>query len=286
MDVNKNNNQDPNQSKDDYGSIDYAKTIEALNNTIEELKNKLGETADKKIVDEITEKINKLTETVNALVAKEEELKRKEQEIILKNMSETERLKHLLDQKESEIEKIKKELEESFGKKTKELEEKLKLYEEEKQKLMQATTKAKTLEAATRFGAYNPDQVFAIVRDYLVAGEDGNVYARVPDGSGGFKQVPIDEYIKDFLSRPENKNLVKTNAGISQNLDQNTDDIEGSNPPDSGKSGLDKLPKAEREQIIAEATLLRISPEELFNIKQAKKKAYERWRKRHQRGGN
>ena len=256
--------------------------VEALKKEIEELKKQASKSVDSEIVKTLLDKVDTLAKTIESIKQQEEERRKKEEEEYLKNLPEIERLKHQLEKKDEEIERIKKEIEESLGKRTQELEAKLKAYEEERARLAQAAAKARALEVATRLGAYNPEQVYKMIDDALVTGEDGEIYARVPDGQGGYKQIPIDEYLKDFLNRPENKNLLKTNAAVGEGKPPKE---EGSTPTskggDEGTTPFEKLPKEEQDKYALEAALKGMEPEVYYNIQMAKKRHAKKWRERH-----
>ena len=269
-------------------SDDYKKQIEALKKEIEELKKQASSTKKADVLEPILSKLEAFEQKLSILERLEEERKRKEEEEILKSLSETERLKYELKRKEEQMEKLKKELEESFGKKAQELEAKLKAYEEEKARLMQAAAKARTLEAATRFGAYNPEQVYLLIKDFLVPGEDGEVYARVKDATGEYIQQPVEEFLKDFLSRPENKNLVKASAAVGEGATpagaEGAPTNVSSNKQDSEVMKFFKSLPAERQAMIKqEAAMSGLPVEDVAYVYYVRHRKAQEYKQRHKR---
>jgi len=266
---------------------DYKAQIDALKKEIEDLKKQAGESKEQDVLKPILSKLEAFEQKLSILERLEEERKRKEEEEILKSLSETERLKYELKRKEEQMEKLKKELEESFGKKAQELEAKLKLYEEEKARLMQAAAKARALEAATRFGAYNPEQVYLLIKDLLVPGEDGEVYARVRDASGEYVQQPLEEFLKDFLSREENKNLVKASAAVGEGA--TPAGTEGATPNFSNKQNSEmmkffkSLPRERQAMIEQTAGLRKVPLEDVIYVEYVRHKKAQEYKKRHRR---
>jgi len=275
--------QQPNVNDDDGRS-----TTDAVKKGIDDIKKQAASTNDPEVLKILLDKITSLEERLLELQRQEAERKEREEQEILKRMSETERLRYELEKKEKEIEKVKKELEESLGKKARELEERLKKYEEDRKKLAEAAARAKALEAASRFGAYNPEQVYLLIKDNLVAGEDGSVFVRVRDGEQ-FKQVPVDEYLKEFLARPENKNLLKTNAAIGDRDIRPEEGVKTSAPSAEGLTPeVEKfwrgLSERQKENIMNKAMIMKRPWQELAHleyIKYTKAKQYkEKYMKR------
>ena len=262
--------------------------IKGAQKQLDDLKKQAQQAVDPAIISSLLEQIKVLQDKLTKLEQLEEERKREEERRMLESLSETERLKYELQKKEEEIKKVRQEMEESFGKKAKELEEKLKKYEEEKQRLMQATAKARALEAASRLGAYNPEQVYALVRDYLVPGEDGEVYARVKTAAGDYVQQPLHEFLKEFLSRPENKNLLKVNAATGEGATPASS--EGAAPKASAttnnldaelKRFYDSLPPEKKERLAEIAGISERPLEDVLYVEYVKHKKAQEWRQRH-----
>jgi hypothetical protein len=68
------------------------------------------------------------------------------------------------------------------------------------------TLELQIIESAKKHKAYNPNQVFELLRNRF--DKDGNTYF-FPEinASGTIKKVPLDDHIKSFLDDPNNENL-------------------------------------------------------------------------------
>ena len=261
--------------------------IEALKATISELKKVVENVVDAKLVKSLMDQIQTMQSKLEKLEQLEEERRQAEERKMLESLSEVERLKYELQKKDSEIERVKKELEEAFGKKARELEATLKQYEEEKQRLAQSTIRARALEVATRLGAYNPEQVFALVKENLIVGNDGEVYARVMDSAGNYIQQPVDDFLKEFLSRPENKNLVRTKAAVGDNKSIQREGTKPSAAPDPLKAEFERFVKnldpAKRALIEDEAMVSGRPVEDMLYVEFVKHRKAQEYKKRYQR---
>ncbi len=222
--------------KDDYVSREeLRKVIEQrdaakkerreLQKALEDAKKGAGDSA------ALQERIKKLEEKEKRLA----EFEAAEEERKKKDMTEVERLKHENSKLQGKIG----ELEESASKTTEQLKAEMQSKIEEltstNKKLLGFKLDNEILAAAQEHGAVNPKQVAKLIRGDFKLNEDGEFVHEMPGARGGIREIPVGDRVKEFLTDPENANLV----GAKQPR-------KATDPSDKGNDGKDS-PASEKE---------------------------------------
>lgn len=209
------------------------------------------------------EELDKLTKELKELKTFKEELDRKKEEDELKNKSEAEKIKIRF---EREFEDLKKKMDEAINSKDKiviEKETELKRKENEIEGLRRHRLKSEIMEQAAKLKAYNPAQVARLLLDEFEYDKDLNQFFFYKRDSKGkiTNELEISERVKEFLSDPENDNLVESEAKGGTGHEKS----EKKTPTDK-KAGSEKKYDPKDADLIAEAEEKGLSVEDYIEI--------------------
>ena len=208
------------EAKKAFESRDEAKKkIRALNAEIEDVKEQMQDAPNKTEYNDLKKKLEEL-----AVFKTEYDKKTEEDE--LKNKTEAEKLKIRF---EKEFERLKKDMEDATNQskqaiatKEKELQDR----EKDIETLRRHRLKSEIMENASKLKAYNPAQVARLLIDEFTYDKGlDSFYFYKKDSKGKItSELDIEERVKEFLSDPENDNLVesKVKSGIAHRQSDTT----------------------------------------------------------------
>jgi len=194
-----------------------------------------------------------------------EEVEKKQEEEELKKVDDVERGKIQFAKQMDALKKQMDDMKTSYAKDLEEAQKKEKEQLKAIESLRGNRLESDILRAAAKSNAYNPDQIVALTKGFFTYDEQLDKYSNLVRDVGGkiVDELSVDEYIKTFLGREENENLVKSGASSSSfdtKAQQRADTI-------SASAGKGKY-KANDPQIIKEAEDKHLPPADWAEIKE------------------
>lgn len=176
-----------------------------LQSTLDDMKNQLAKAPSQDEHDNLKKQVDELTK-----IKKEIDEQREQEELSKKTEVEKIQL-----QFKKEMDKFKSELDSEKTKWQKDLQDReTKLNEKDKEieSLRQVKLRTEIVEVAAKMKAYNPTQIYKLVKDDFTYEKDLDKFVRyVKDAKGKLtNDQTVEERIKEFLSDPENDNLVES----------------------------------------------------------------------------
>lgn len=173
---------------------------------LDSLKEKFGDLPDPDEIKSIKEEYEELKK-----FKKEQEKRRKEEEE--KNMSEVEKLQARLESVEknytTKLEEERKRREEIEEQRQKELEQTKKHVHQ----LRAHKLETEIMKHATKYNAWSPEQIVRLTKPDFIYDEDLDEFFYYKKNDKGKKEeVSVKDYVQEFLTAPENENLVKSEA--------------------------------------------------------------------------
>lgn len=231
----------------------------------------------KKDRDKLDSTIKDLQDSMSGMI-KSEELTAKEKELDQlkkwKDEFDKEQEKKELESK-TEVERLQIQLrktEESFEEKVKEamksIEDTRKKEREEFEKLREEANslrmnglKAEIVTISSKLNAFNPSQIYSLLKDKFVYVANLNKYAhQVRDERGKLiDEMSVEEYVKEFLGKEENENLVKSKINVtSLHTDKETRTEHKLTTTDFNPKDPEIIRKAELESMTPERYIQKI----------------------------
>jgi len=122
--------------------------------------------------------------------------------------------------------------------------------------LRQVTLENEILKSAKKYNALRPDQIVKLVKDEFEFDDGEEKFVKNIKENGKLKDIiSVDDFIKDFLGKEENDNLVEAKVAKSMNLDKTKS---GNSDGDGGSKKYDPKDPA----IIRKAMYENYTPEE------------------------
>lgn len=248
------------ESKKAFEKRDVAmKDKKLLADKTKELEDKLKNAVDK-------EELEKLQKEFKDLKVYKEEIERLKEEEESKKLDEVQRSKL---QFEKEMKKMQDQLDEmktTLEREKEEAKTKEKVFQKQVETLRGSRLEADVLRSATKNNAWNPDQIVALVKGFFTYDEQLDKYTHlVRDDKGKIvDEQSVDEFIKVYLSKEENENLVKSTIKTDTTFSTNTQTTTNVGIKTTTKGKY----KADDPQIIKEATDKNLPPADWAEIKE------------------
>jgi hypothetical protein len=208
-----------------------------------------------------SEELTTKTKELEQLQKFKDEFDKEKEAKELENKTEVERLQIEIRKKEESFQKMiddkMKDIEES-RKKDKEAFDKLK---EEAKSLRMNGLKAEIVTASAKLNVFNPSQIYSLIRDKFVYDGNLNKYThQIRNESGKLvDEMSVDEYVKEFLGREENENLVKSKINSdSLNTDKETKGDHKLTSNDYNPKDPEIIRKAELESMTPERYIQKV----------------------------
>ena len=268
-----------NEAKAAFDARDIAK------NDARKLKTKMKELEDKLNDAVSADEVSDLKKELKTLKDFKAQIDKEKEEADLKNKTDLERMEIEFNKK---FESFKVSMDEALTNKDKELQniqDKLNQKDSVIKNLRKSTLKSEIMEAAARYGAYNPLQINGLLSNEFEYDENLDKFSKSITEGGKLKDVlSVDEVVKSFLSDPLNDNLVKTKIktdGLDikddnkdKNLDKNKDKDKNKNsdePNEYDPADEDLISKAEDEgftDVNAYINVLKIKDKKMAKIQE------------------
>uniref|UniRef100_A0A6M3K0F9 Uncharacterized protein n=1 Tax=viral metagenome TaxID=1070528 RepID=A0A6M3K0F9_9ZZZZ len=247
------------ESKKAFNKRDIAmKDKKALSSKVQELEDKLKNAVDK-------EQLVKLQTEFEDLKKYKDEVERLKEEEELKKVDEVERTKIQFRKEMEKMQQQFNDIKTSLEKEKEEAISKEKDYQEMIKSLRGNKLESEIVIQATKYKAWSPNQIVALAKGFFTYDEQLNKYIHlVRDDKGKIvDEQSVEEFIKDYLGKEENENLVKgatTDSSFDTRTHQRADTTTKTNS--KGKY------KANDPQIIKEAEDKNLSPADWAEIKE------------------
>jgi hypothetical protein len=166
-----------------------------------------------------SDEIDELRKELKELKDAKAELDKAKEDEELKNKTESEKLELNF---KKQMETFKKQMEEELNKNKKVLEDtksELGKKDSEINNLRQHRLKSEIMEVATKLKAYSPSQVYKLLRDDFTYDPDlDKFWFYMKDDKGKLvEEKTIEERVKEFLTDPDNDNLVEADVSVNRN---------------------------------------------------------------------
>lgn len=250
---------------DDNNDDDFAlEQIAKLKKEKLELKRKNKElselmSSNKNDTAEMRELKNQLNELLEYKRQSEEDA---EKRLLDGKKNDWERIEYQLNKKITELQNMVDSLKTQLSEKEALLTEKESTFKKEASKARELNLKSRLRTAAVNAKAYSPEQVIAlIISDFIYDEENDDYIYPIYNNKGKLvdEKTP-EEYVKEFLTRPENDNLIKADIHGGSGSSNNSDD-QSNNNKEIIESGKDKTKIKITDQIKREAKLVDMTPE-------------------------
>jgi len=239
-----------------------------LQEKIKEFEKQLSNSPSKEEFEKIQSRLKETEEQLSEYRAKEEEEE-------LKKKTEVERVKINF---EKQLENFRKEMEAKLAEKDKVVEEfnkKLKEKDTNIARLQQARLRAELIEAATKFEAYNPTQIYYLLKEKFQYDDNLDKFVNlITDPKTGKLTGELDviETVEEFLKDPTNANLVKSSANKGGTGHKETQ------KPSGGKKPKGKGYNPNDPELIAQAEERGLEVEDYIEILQLRDEKMKRIR--------
>lgn len=180
-----------------------------------------------------------------------------------------------IDELEAEISQLKSQLSEKDGK----ILEFSSQYQQQVVKFREGNLKLEIREAAKKYNAMNENQIVSLTKDDFIFDEDLDRWV-VPILNKKGEMVDgrdVDDYIKEFMSKPENDNLVRSGKKGGSGEPPASGDTAPKSNTDKNKSSSGKVTITDKDR--KEAAMNDMDPEEWVALKNERKKILEERKK-------